>query len=142
MKTVDGKLCAKDIKITILKSRSNSMLTDQLLKGAVEEHARLGGKDEDLTVITVPTSFDMCAVMKKISIADAIVCLGAEFRQDSFKLKHVWSQAAANFIPISVGIAVGDTLEELVSMCGSEAGNFGSSAMANAIETVSACSQL
>ena len=45
MKEINGNLTAKGLRIALVASRFNSFLVEQLVKGAADAFARLGGDD-------------------------------------------------------------------------------------------------
>lgn len=54
MKTLEGKLTAKNMKIAIVVARFNEFITSKLLSGCVDCLIRHEAADEDLTVAWVP----------------------------------------------------------------------------------------
>ena len=54
MKTIEGNLTAKGLRIALVASRFNSFLVEQLVKGAQDAFARLGGDERGLTLVRVP----------------------------------------------------------------------------------------
>ena len=51
MKEIGGQLLASGQKIALVVSRFNSFLTEQLVKGAVDAFTRMGGNQDDLTLV-------------------------------------------------------------------------------------------
>lgn len=54
-----GALSAKGLKIGIVVAEFNELLTDRLLDGALDELGRLGARDKDITVVSVPGAFEI-----------------------------------------------------------------------------------
>lgn len=50
MKTIEGNLTAKGLKIALIASRFNSFLVEQLVKGAADAFTRLGGDEQNLVL--------------------------------------------------------------------------------------------
>ena len=48
MKTLEGNLTAKGLKIALVASRFNSFLVEQLVKGAEDAFMRLGGDGAEI----------------------------------------------------------------------------------------------
>ena len=59
MKTLEGKLTAKNMKIAIVVARFNEFITSKLLSGCVDCLIRHEAADEDLTVAWVPGAFEI-----------------------------------------------------------------------------------
>ena len=57
MKTLEGNLTAKGLKIALVASRFNSFLVEQLVKGAEDAFMRLGGDGADLLLVRVPGAY-------------------------------------------------------------------------------------
>ena len=86
MKTYQGTLQAKGLKIAIVVSRFNQFISERLLEGALDALRKLGAAEADLSVYKVPGSFEVPLVVKKIAASgkvDGILCLGALIRGDT-----------------------------------------------------------
>lgn len=143
MKKIDGKLHANGIRLAIVKSHENSFLTDHLLASAEEAYKRFGGLDEDLTCINVYSTADLCHVIKAIKGVDAIICLGAISPDEDKSYLQVLNMFISQYeIPVILGIADGNCLEDLVNKCGMKAGNIGCKAVQHAIELVNVLKQV
>ena len=57
MKTLEGKLVAKGIKVGIIAGRFNEFITGKLLEGALDGLLRHEVKEEDIEVAWVPGAF-------------------------------------------------------------------------------------
>ena len=80
MKEINGNLTAKGLKIALVASRFNSFLVEQLVKGAADAFARLGGDDKNLTLVRVPGAYEIPVTAKRLAATkayDAVVGLGA-----------------------------------------------------------------
>ncbi|NLE28484.1 MAG: 6,7-dimethyl-8-ribityllumazine synthase [Phycisphaerae bacterium] len=129
----------------LVVSRFNSFITGQLIEGAKDTFARLGGKEEKLTIVWVPGSMELPLAAKKLAESgkyDAIVCLGAVIRGETPHFDYVAAESAKGIaqvglqtgIPIVYGVITADTLEQAVNRAGVKAGNKGADAMMTAIE--------
>ena len=65
MKIIEGELQAKGLKFGIVVSRFNDFITTRLLEGAQDALLRHGAKEDDITVIKVPGSFEILWLQKK-----------------------------------------------------------------------------
>ncbi|MBN2781101.1 MAG: 6,7-dimethyl-8-ribityllumazine synthase, partial [Candidatus Marinimicrobia bacterium] len=59
MKHIEGNLNAEGMKLAIVVSRFNDLLTKELLSGAEDCFLRHGGKAEDLHAVWVPGAFEI-----------------------------------------------------------------------------------
>lgn len=67
MKTLEGKLTAKNMKIAIVVARFNEFITSKLLSGCIDCLIRHEAADEDLTVAWVPGAFEIPMAAKKLA---------------------------------------------------------------------------
>ena len=65
MKTYEGKLTGKGLKIGIVVARFNEFITSKLLGGALDVLNRHEVEDENISVVWVPGSFEIPLVAKK-----------------------------------------------------------------------------
>ena len=78
MKIVEGELQAKGLKFGIVISRFNEFITGKLLDGAHDALVRHGAREEDISVVKVPGSFEIPIVARKMALkggVNAILCL-------------------------------------------------------------------
>ncbi len=145
MKEINGTLRADGLKIALVASRFNSFLVEQLVKGAVDAFTRLGGKEEDLTLVRVPGAYELPVVAKKLAKSglDAVVCLGAVVQGATAHAGLITQTTARAFseialetgVPVADGVVTAENLEQAVERCGTKQGNKGFAAMQSAIET-------
>ena len=111
MITIEGQLSAKDLRCAIVVSRFNSLVSKQLLEGAVDCLLRHGGTDQNITVIHVPGSFEIPQVAMSAAASkrfDAVICLGAVIRGDTPHFDYVAAEAAKGVaqVGLQTGIPV------------------------------------
>jgi len=147
MKTYQGKLLAKGLKIAIVLSRFNQFISERLLEGALDALNKLGAEEKDITIYKVPGSFEVPVVTKKIAKAkevDGIICLGALIRGDTPHFEYLSAEVAKGLaqismddgLPVAFGILTVDTIEQGIERAGSKAGNKGYDAAFSLVETV------
>jgi 6,7-dimethyl-8-ribityllumazine synthase len=147
MKTYEGKLDAKGLKIGIVVSRFNSFVTEKLLDGALDALKKLGSDDADVSVYKVPGSFEIPIVARKLAASkkvDGIVCLGALVRGEtphfdflSAEVTKGLAQAAFDTgIPVAFGILTVETIEQGIERAGAKSGNKGWDAVLTLVETL------
>lgn len=146
MKTYEGQFTANTLKVAVVVSRFNELITEPLLQGAIDTWKRSGGAPDALEVARVPGAFELPIVAQKLAQTkrfDAVVCLGCVIRGATDHYDYVCSQTASGVmkvgldsgLPVIFGVLTTDTLEQAFERAGSKAGNKGAEAMAAAIET-------
>ncbi|HVM98070.1 MAG TPA: 6,7-dimethyl-8-ribityllumazine synthase, partial [Candidatus Acidoferrales bacterium] len=81
-----GKLEAAGLRIGIVVSRFNSLVTDRLLNGALLALKECGAKEDQIEAVQVPGAFEIPLLAETLAASDkfdAIVCLGAIVRGDT-----------------------------------------------------------
>lgn len=143
VKKIEGKLDAAKLKVTIIVSRFNEIVSSGLLGGALDCLRRHGAKEEKISVIWVPGALEIPLIAKKIaSKNDAVICLGAVIRGATPHFEFVASEAAKGVasvsletgVPIIFGVLTTDNLEQALERAGSKSGNKGFEAAMSAIE--------
>ena len=145
MKIIEGELQAKGLKFGIVMSRFNDFITSRLLDGASDALLRHGAKEDDITVIKVPGSFEIPLVAKKMASKgsyNAIICLGTIIRGATSHFEYIAAEvskgiATVSFetgIPVTLGVITTDTIEQAIERSGTKSGNKGWDAALSAIE--------
>lgn len=144
-KVYEGHLNASGLKIALVVSRFNDLVTDRLLTGAVDVLIRHGAAEKDLAIIKVPGSFEIPLGVKKAlgtKKYDAVVALGTLIRGatshfdyiSSAVTRELASLATESGVPVAFGIITADNLEQALERAGSKAGNRGVEAALSSIE--------
>jgi len=147
MKTYQGGLQAKGLKIGIILSRFNQFISDRLLEGALDALNKLGADDADISLYKVPGSFEVPMLAKKIAGAkkvDGILCLGALIRGDTPHFDFLGAEVTKGLaqvsmeegLPVSFGILTVETIEQGIERAGAKAGNKGYDAAFSLVETL------
>ena len=145
VKSMEGNLNAKGLKIAIVLSRFNGFIGERLLEGALDAIKRHGGDEKAIQVTRVPGAFEIPLISKKLAEKkkyDAIICLGAVIRGDTPHFDYVASEVSKGIaqvsldtgIPVSFGVITTDNLEQAIERAGTKAGNKGFEAATSAIE--------
>ena len=153
MKTIEGKLTAKSLKIALIASRFNSFLVGQLGKGAADAVVRLGGEEKDLVLVRVPGAYEIPVTAQKLAASkkfDAVVCLGAVVQGATAHAGLILETTARAFnqisletgVPVTDGVVSAENLEQAVERCGTKQGNKGFNAMQAAIELANVLKQI
>jgi 6,7-dimethyl-8-ribityllumazine synthase len=144
-KEIGGTLEAKGLKFGIVVARFNDFLTRQLLAGAVDCFKRHGAKEEDVTVIWVPGSYEIPLAVQQLARGgkvQAIVALGAVIQGATPHAGLINAQVARALggialqtgVPVIDGVVATENLEQAIERSGTKAGNRGWSAAQSAIE--------
>ena len=145
VKTIQGNMIAKGKKFGIVVSRFNEFISSKLLEGAVDIFLNHGVKEEDVSVVWVPGSFEVPVLAGKMASTgkyDGVVCLGAIIRGETPHFDLIASEAAkgvakvamSSKVPCVFGIITTDNLEQAVERAGTKSGNKGREAARTAIE--------
>lgn len=145
MKELKGDMNAGSLRLGIVVSRFNSVITEKLLEGAVDMIKRCGGKGENVTILKVPGSFEIpiaALTLAKSGDYDALICLGCLIRGETPHFDFLAAETTRGInevalkteIPISYGVLTTDTVEQALNRSGIKHGNKGSEAAAVAIE--------
>jgi len=142
---VEGHLNAAGLKLAIVTSRFNSLITDRLLAGALDALARTGAAEQDLEIVRVPGSWELPLVAAELARQkrhDAIICVSAVIHGDTPHNEYIAAEAAKGLaqasletgVPIAFGVLTCDTLEQAIERAGAKSGNKGFDAAMTAVE--------
>jgi len=145
MKTIQGNLDGKGLKIGIIVSRFNDFITEKLLTGAIESLKMHGVSDANIEVIKIPGAFELPTVIQKMSKSkkyNALVCLGAVIRGATShydfvageSIKKVAQASYETGMPCALGIITTENIEQAIERAGTKQGNKGYEAAQVAIE--------
>jgi 6,7-dimethyl-8-ribityllumazine synthase len=153
MNEISGTLNGRGRRFAIVLSRFNSLITEQLLDGAVDCLLRHGAEEADLTVIRVPGAWELPQVAAKLAGTashDAVIALGCVIRGATPHFEYVAGEAARGLgqvarsasVPVVFGVLTTDTVEQALERAGTKAGNKGWDAALGALELASLFEQL
>ncbi len=145
--TIESNLLVGDECFAIIVSRFNDLVTRRLLDGAVETFRRHGAKDEQLTVVWAPGSFELPQIAQLLADGKkfaAIIALGAVIQGETTHHDYINHQVAAGLmrtaqetgIPVLFGVLTCENLEQALNRAGGKVGNKGTEAALAAIEMV------
>lgn len=145
MTVFEGNLIGTGLKVGIVISRFNELLSSRLLGGAQDALARHDVAEGDVDVAWVPGAFEVPLVAKKMADSgryDAVIALGVIIRGGTPHFDFVASEASKGIakasldsgVPVMFGIITADTIEQAVERAGTKAGNKGWDAALAAIE--------
>ena len=148
-----GELNANGLKTAVVAARFNSLVSEQLIAGAMDCLVRHGANPEEQLIVRVPGAFEIPLVAKQLAERaaaspgklDAVICLGAVIRGGTPHFEYVASESAKGVaqaamqtgLPIIYGIITTNDIEQALERAGTKAGNKGWDAALTAIEMVS-----
>lgn len=145
--TIEGSTDARGVRLCVVVSRFNELVTESLLDGALGSLRRAGADLSDVTVVRVPGSWELpgaAAQAAKTGNFDAIVALGCLIRGDTLHYELIAGQTASQLaalqseagLPVVFGVLTTDTLEQAMDRAGAKCGNKGAEAAVTAVEMV------
>ena len=123
---IETDLDGSGLRIGIVMSRFNVDIGEGLLGSCVAELDKLGVKQEDVTLVTVPGALEVPLVLEKMALSDsydALIALGAVVRGDTYHFEIVANESCSGItqvqldsgIPIANGILTTDTDEQALA---------------------------
>jgi 6,7-dimethyl-8-ribityllumazine synthase len=145
---IDGELNAKGKRFALVVARFNAFITERLLQGALDALRRTGARNEDLTIMRVPGSFEIPSAARTLAETgkyDAIICIGCLLRGETAHYDVIVNEVARGIgqsaqetgVPHSLGVLTCDTLEQAIDRAGLKMGNKGFDAALAAVEMAS-----
>jgi 6,7-dimethyl-8-ribityllumazine synthase len=149
----EGRLRGDGLRVAVVTSRFNDLVTDRLLAGCLDGLARLGVDAGSVTQASVPGALELPLAAQRLASSgdhDAVICIGAVIRGATDHHIHVGGQCAAGLarvqldtgIPVVFGVLTTDSLEQALERAGGKSGNKGYEAAATAVEMVDLMRQL
>lgn len=154
MNLLEGKLVApQGMKVGIIASRFNEIITNKLLGGAVDGLVRHGVEESNITAAWVPGAFEIPVIAEKMAASkkyDAIICVGAVIRGSTTHYDYVCNEVSKGIsqvsmktgVPVLFGVITTENIEQAIERAGSKAGNKGYDCALSAIEMVNLIKQL
>jgi 6,7-dimethyl-8-ribityllumazine synthase len=140
-----AKLKGDGLRIAVVVSRFNSVVTERLLAGAREALRGQGVAEASVEVVEVPGAFELPLPAKLMADSgrfDAIVCLGAVVRGETPHFEYISAAVVTELnrvmvdhgIPVSLGVLTTNDIEQALERSGGKHGNKGAEAVLTAIE--------
>jgi len=144
---LEGSLQAEGATFCIVVSRFNSLVTRQLLEGATDCLRRHGAREEHITVVQCPGSFEIPQVAMRLASSGkfaALICLGCVIRGETPHFDYIAAEVAKGVgqvamqtgVPVAFGVLTTDSLEQALERAGAKSGNKGWDAALTALELV------
>lgn len=131
MRTLEGKVVAREIKVGIVAARFNEFIVSKLVAGARDGLLRHDVKDEDIDLAWVPGAFEIPLIASKMAKSgkyDAVICLGAVIRGATSHYDYVCSEVSKGIasvsltsdIPVMFGVLTTDNIEQAIERAGTK----------------------
>jgi 6,7-dimethyl-8-ribityllumazine synthase len=152
-KVYEGKLVGEGLRVGIVVSRFNSLITERLLDGAMDRLIRSNVSETSIDVCRVPGAFEVPRAVKAMAQTqryDGILALSAVIRGGTPHFEYVASEISKGLalvnleaeIPVAFGVITADSLDQAIERAGTKAGNKGAQAAESLIEMVNVLRQL
>ena len=147
MKTFEGNLVSKDIRVGIVAARFNEFITSNLISGAMDGLVRHNVNEDNIHIAWVPGAFEIPLIASKMAKSgnyDAVICLGAVIRGATSHYDYVCNEVSKGIaaisletgVPVMFGVVTTDNIEQAIERAGTKAGNKGYDCALGAIEMV------
>ncbi|MFN0123671.1 MAG: 6,7-dimethyl-8-ribityllumazine synthase [Blastocatellia bacterium] len=152
-RTFEGSLRADGLRFGIVASRWNDLIVSRLIGGAQDALGRLGAREDQITLIRVPGSFEIPLAARKAASGgsyDAIICVGAVIRGETPHFDYIAGEVTRGIartaldtgVPVTYGMITADTVEQALNRAGIKAGNKGFEAAMSAVEMANLLKEL
>ena len=143
---IEGRMIVKPgTRFGIVVSRTNALVTEPLLAGALDCLLRHGADEKDITIVRVPGAYELPAAVQALCAKGklhAAIALGCVIRGGTPHFEYVAGEASKGVtqaglqarIPVAFGVLTCDNLEQALERSGAKGGNKGWEAAASAIE--------
>lgn len=144
-KELSASLSAEGFRFAIVVSRWNSLVTKELLGGAMDALVRHGAAAQDQTVVWAPGSFEIPMVVQallKKGGFDGVIALGCVMRGQTSHNEHIAAEVTKGIgslsleydVPVGFGILTPDSMEQALDRAGLKMGNKGAEAAMAVVE--------
>jgi 6,7-dimethyl-8-ribityllumazine synthase len=146
-KTFEGKLDGSGLRIGIVVSRFNDLITGRLVDGALDRLRRSNVPEKSTDVCWVPGAFEVPRAVKEMASSgryDGIVALAAVIRGATPHFEYVANEITKGVarmsldaeVPVAFGVITADTIDQAIERAGTKAGNKGVQAAESLIEMI------
>ncbi len=147
MQIIEGHTQHHNQPIAIVMSRFNSLIVDNLLKGALESFKRHGVVAADIVVVRVPGALELPLAAQNLALQKkyaGILALGCVIRGETPHFDYVAGECMKGLslvslnhnLPVIAAVLTTDTVEQAMDRAGAKAGNKGSDGACALLETI------
>jgi 6,7-dimethyl-8-ribityllumazine synthase len=138
-------LDASGLRFAVVVSRFNNLITERLLRGAIDALEKSGAAKTDIEIVEVPGAFELPLAAKKLAEKreyDALIAIGCVIRGETSHYDYVCSETARGLqlaqmdtgVPIIFCVLTCETQEQAMARAGGAHGNKGFDSGMAAIE--------
>lgn len=131
---LDREYDGSELKVLIVHARWNREIIDALVKGAVDRMLSLGVKESNITVETVPGTFELpyaCYRLGKTRNYDAIIPIGVLIKGSTMHFEYIADSSTKEIIslqdkidtPVIFGLLTCMNLEQALARAGIDEGH-------------------
>ncbi len=146
-KTFEGKLDGSGLRVGIVVSRFNNLVTERLLDGARDRLRRSSVPEESTDVCWVPGAFEVPKAVHRIAQTgnyDGVIALAAVIRGATPHFEYIAGEVTKGLarvnlqvdVPVAFGVITADTIDQALERAGAKLGNKGAQAAETLIEMV------
>ena len=129
MRTLEGNVIGKELKIGIVAARFNEFIVSKLIGGAEDALVRHGVNTDDIDLAWVPGAFEIPVVAQKMAQTgkyDAVLCLGAVIKGSTSHYDYVCAEVSKGVaqvglntgVPTLFGVLTTDNIEQAIERAG------------------------
>jgi 6,7-dimethyl-8-ribityllumazine synthase len=148
MKQVERKTDWSRVKVGIAASSWNSMITDEMVDGALAALKGRGIPEDHIVLVRCPGSYELplsCQFLLEQGDLDGVIAIGAVIRGDTPHFDYVCDAVNRGIMninlsynkPVAFGVLTTDTVEQALQRAGIEKGNKGAEAALAVCEMIS-----
>ncbi len=152
-KVYEGILDGRGLKVGIVVSRFNDLITGRLLDGALDRLRRSNVADDAIDVAWVPGAFEVPKAVRRMAKSgryDGVIALAAVIRGATPHFEYVASEITKGLArlnlevdaPVAFGVITADTIDQAIERAGTKLGNKGSQAAEALIEMMNLLKEL
>jgi len=147
MRVIEGMLDGRGLRVDIVVSRFNDLVTRELLGGARDRLRRLGVDEEHVRIVWVPGAFELPRAVRLTAErgdVDGVLALGAVVRGSTPHFDYIAAEVAKGLahlaldlsVPVSFGVLTADTQDQALERAGGKVGNKGAQAAEALVEMI------
>jgi 6,7-dimethyl-8-ribityllumazine synthase len=145
MKILEGSHSPGRIKLAVIQSKYNELISERLLKGVKDCLKNYGINEKDYDLFKVPGAFEIPLTADKIALQkryDAIICIGAVIRGETAHFDLIANEVSRGImkaslkhgIPVIFGVLTTENVEQAIERSGPDLNNKGWEAALTALE--------
>lgn len=149
MNVIKGIITTVDVRIAVVVTRFNWLVSNNLLEGSIDILKNVGHiKDENITIVWAPGHYELPLVVNVLSNTrryDAIIVLSSMIRSDVSNFEYIIKECSSNLLsisldyllPISYGVLVSDDVNQAIEKSNIKHNNKGAEIAMISLEMIS-----